>query len=298
MILRQWSLICCRRRARGACPPTRSQPRPCHSVQPPPPASVAAKPPSAGKMMKLFDAPRLLFAFALVVFFAFFPISRWSAVPPPLGLPRLPRDPDANAPLESRAVAIVARAVAIVARLRTVGTPSEIRTRVSDKGIRERSLNRNSESLESLVLHFMDVDCLRQPRRFRRAQHSLKRTVRAVTRRPLRVVKGEGFANVAPDLRSRPRSRPPVAAGSEFDRRLRKYLTALFSDGSDGVRLDSGFHAVRTRCLFPRVPSEPSRFVWPHERAETRVGGDIRGGRSEARRDAFGEPRRAKRRFH
>ena len=149
MILRQWSLICCRRR-RARRVPTNTEPASdsCHSVQPPPPASVAAKPPSAGKMMKLFDAPRLLFAFALVVFFAFFPISRWSAVPPPLGLPpRLPRDPDANAPLESTAVAIVARAVAIVARLTrrpwafalAIGSPSEIRTRVSDKGIRERS---------------------------------------------------------------------------------------------------------------------------------------------------------------
>ena len=172
MILRQWSLICCRRR-RARRVPTNTEPASdsCHSVQPPPPASVAAKPPSAGKMMKLFDAPRLLFAFALVVFFAFFPISRWSAVPPPLGLPpRLPRDPDANAPLESRAVAIVARAVAIVARLRTdqskpdrgrshqlSAPPSEIRTRVSDPCIRERSFQPKRRKSESLVLHFMDV---------------------------------------------------------------------------------------------------------------------------------------------
>jgi hypothetical protein len=67
-------------------------------------------------MMKLFDAPRLLLA--LVVFFER-GFARSSADPPPLGLPpRLPRDPDANAPLESRATH-AARAVAIVALLHT-----------------------------------------------------------------------------------------------------------------------------------------------------------------------------------
>jgi hypothetical protein len=256
-------------------------------------------------MMKLFDAPRLLFAFALVVFFAFFAISRWSAVPPPLGLPpRLPRDPDANAPLESRAVAIVVRAVAIVARLRTdqseadrgrsrqlsAPPPRYVRASPISENVRHEPKLRKSESL---VLHFMDV-----------LSSSASALPSSAAQREAHCQGGneafttcrEGFAIVAPDLCSRPRSRPPVAAGSEFD--LRKYLPALFSDGSDGERLDGGFHAVRTRCLFPRVPSEPSRFVWPHERAETRVGGDTRGGRSEARRDAFGEPRRAKRRFH
>ena len=107
-------------------------------------------------------------------------------------------------------------------------------SRLKNIGTRARKVAACSSEIRSDRGTFSAQTIVRQPPGFRRAQHSLKRTVRAVTRRPLRVVKGEGFANVAPDLRSRPRSRPPVAAGSEFDRRLRKYLTALFSDGSDG----------------------------------------------------------------
>ena len=93
----------------------------------------------------------------------------------------------------------------------------------------------------------------------------------------------EGFATVAPDLRTPRRSRLAIGSGSK------NIFVVLFSDGNDGERLDGGCHGVSAAVL-SGIQRE-TRFVRPHGNAEPVVGGDIRAGRSEARRDAFGKPR-------